>query len=60
LRDEYWKIPANYIVMDMREGQNPNNFLGIKDERKLFSSLLNDKRYSLFFHKGSSYIFKKK
>jgi len=59
LRDEYWKIPANYIVMDMRDGQNPNNFLGIRDERKLLSNLLDDKRYILFFNKGSSYIFKK-
>lgn len=59
LRDEYWKIPANYIVMDMRDGQNPNNFLGIKDEKKLLSNLLNDRKYSLYFNKGSSYIFKK-
>lgn len=57
LRDEYWKIPANYIVMDMREGQNPNNFLGIKDEKKLLNNLLNDKRYSITFHKDGTFIF---
>lgn len=59
LRDEYWAISANYIVIDMRDGQNPNNFLGIRDEKKLLNNLLNDKRYSIFFHKGNSYIFKK-
>lgn len=59
LRDEYWIIPANYIVLDMRDGQNPNNFLGMKDEKKVLDNLLKDKRYTLFFHKGNSYIFKK-
>lgn len=59
LRDEYWMIPANYVVLDMRDGQNPNNFLGMKDEKKVLDSLLKDKRYTLFFHKGNSYIFKK-
>jgi len=59
LTDTYQTKKPDYILMDMRPGQNPNNFLGIKDEVKLLERIKSDKSYGIFFHENDQYIFKK-
>jgi len=60
LRENYKQYNADYILFDLREGQNPINFLGMKDPKKLFETVKKDESYQLFYHKGDQYIFKKK
>jgi uncharacterized membrane protein len=60
LTESYTRNNPDYIVLDMRPGQNPNNFLGIKDEKKLFEKIKLDKNYIPYYQKGDQYIFKRK
>lgn len=60
LTDNYQVKKPDYILIDMRPGQNPNNFLGIKDEKKLLERIKIDKEYEIFFHEGDQFIFKKR
>lgn len=60
LRENYKKYNADYILFDIRDGQNPSNYLGMKDPKKLFETIKKDKDYILFYHQGDQYIFKKK
>jgi len=59
LRENYRQHKAEYIIMDLRPGQNPNNFLGIENKEKLLKNILRDKDYRLFYHQGNRYIFKR-
>lgn len=60
LRNEYLQHKPDYIVMDLREGQNPNNFLGVRDLSSLFTALSQDQDYIVFYHHGDQYIFQNK
>jgi len=59
LTDTYEKNNPEYIFMDMRPGQNPNNFLGIKDEKQLLERIKLDSTYKIYLHEGDQFIFKK-
>lgn len=59
LRDAYEQHKPDYIFMDMRPGQNPNNFLGIKDEIELLRRIKADFRYNIFIQEGDQYLFKR-
>lgn len=59
LRENYQDFEPQYIVVDQRAGQNPNNFLGIQEPEKLFEQLANDSRYSLFYDGGEQKIYQK-
>ncbi len=60
LRDNYQYMNPEYIVIDAHDGQNPANYLGIKDLKILKDQILKDKKYVVYYHEGDQYIFKKK
>jgi uncharacterized membrane protein len=57
LRDNYWNYQPDWIVVDMRDGQEPNNFLGLQDPDRVFATLLGDPDYHIYYQEGHSYIF---
>lgn len=60
LRDDYQNYNVDYIVIDAREGQNPNNFFGIKDVQGIIKKLRMDKHYLLAYKTNEQFIFEKK
>ena len=60
LRDDYQNYNADYIMVDARGGQNPNNFFGIKDFLGVIKELRMDKHYLLIYKTNEQFIFKKK
>lgn len=58
-KDDYYIYKPDYIVLDLRDGQNPNNFFGVKDLDKTIKNLESDLRYSKIYKKEKQYIFKK-
>ena len=52
LRDNYHKFDPDYIVIDTRDGQEPNNFLGIKDFDQLVKTLQSDQKYEVYYSQG--------
>ncbi len=61
LRDN-WKIFApDYIVLDLRDGQNPNNFFGlrIKTKEDVYSELLLDNNYDIAYQTDQQFVFRK-
>ncbi len=59
LRDNYKQFDPDYIVVDTRNCQEPNNFLGIKDFEKLINNLQNDSNFEIFYNAGEQVIYKK-
>lgn len=59
-RMNYQQFAPDYIVFDLRPGQNPNNTYGIQDQMRLFQAVSKDGLYKLFYHAGDEYIFVKK
>jgi uncharacterized membrane protein len=60
LRDDYFKYMPDYIVIDGREGQEPNHFWNIKDYKQLIKTLDADKNYEMFYQSGDQRIYKLK
>lgn len=58
--DYYKQKKPEYIVLDTRGGQNPNNFFLIKDIDQLLQELKNDKDYEIFYQTSEQFIFKRK
>ncbi len=58
---DYQEKKPEYIVMDLRDGQSPNDFfeIGPDKARKLFNLLLSDKCYAKFYSSNSQFIFKR-
>lgn len=59
LRQDYPKYNPDYILIDNRPGQNPNDFLFAPDITELLQSIQADKNYTTIYHKGDQYIFRK-
>lgn len=59
LREEYQPFEPDLIVLDLRPGQNPNNFMGVADVNSLLSTIQNDPNYALYYHQGDQYVFKR-
>lgn len=59
LREGYEKNNPDYIVIDLREGQNPNNHLGIKNLDELFTHITLNPEYKVVYNQGEQYIFKR-
>lgn len=55
------KEDPKYIVVDLRQGQNPNNYFPIDEAqtKELIQTLLEKKVYSIYFQEGTMYILKK-
>lgn len=60
LRKNYYYYNPDYILLDLRSGQNPNNFFGSKDYLKTFASIKKDKSYEIVFQTQDQFIFKRK
>lgn len=62
LRPGWEEFNPDYIIFDLRPGQNPNNFLGIKEEEKeaFFDSVLKNPKYKVIYHEGDQYVLKRK
>lgn len=56
----YSEVKPDYILMDMRKGQNPNDFFGTKYSDQIFQNLLVDKNYYVIYKTSDQYIFKRK
>jgi uncharacterized membrane protein len=57
---EYYqmKLPE-YVVIDARSGQNPNNFYGVEDMSKILTVITKDKDYNTVYRKGDQWVFKR-
>lgn len=60
LRNQYSLFSPDYILIDLREGQNLNNFFGTKDVKKLLEELKNDPEYQVIHKAKEQFIFQKK
>ncbi len=60
LRLDYYKVKPDYILMDLRSGQSPNNFLETKNVEEIFSRLLKDPNYKIIYKTNDQYIFERK
>lgn len=58
-KSDYETIRPDYILFDVREGQNPNNYFGGAEIKPLISRLENDPRYKIIYRKNAQYIFKR-
>lgn len=59
---EYNLAKPEYILIDIREGQSPNNFLGTPnlDIQNVYQKLLHDNNYTIFYNTIEQFIFKRK
>jgi len=60
LRNDYQGYDPDYVLIDSREGQNPNNFFGEKNLDKIVDRLQNDSNYEQKFATKEQFIFRKK
>lgn len=60
LRENYDYNKPDYILMDLRTGQNVNNFFLTKNPEVILRNLLSDKNYTAIYNNGNQYIFKRK
>lgn len=60
LRGNYNDYPQDYIVVDTREGQEPNNFYGVgNDYRDVLKNLASDPNYEVYYDQGEQIIYKR-
>lgn len=52
LRGDYMHYPQDYIVIDYRDGQQPNNFYGAGNFGDIVRNLANDPNYELYYDQG--------
>lgn len=56
---DYPQAKPDYILIDVRSGQNPNDFLGTKYFSEIFQQLLTDKNYKIIYKTEDQYVFKR-
>lgn len=59
LVNSYESKQPDYIILDVRDGQNPNNHYGIANVDRLVISLKQDNQYNIYYHEADVYIFKR-
>lgn len=59
LRDNYADFQPDYIVIDARGGQEPNNFWDVRYFDDLLINIKNDPNYQLFYDQGEQVIYQK-
>ncbi len=59
LRYNYEDYQPEYILMDMRDGQNANNFYGLNDPKKLLTIIQTDPKYQLIYSTNEQFAFKR-
>lgn len=60
LKDDYESYKPEYIVLDMRKGQNINDFFPTSSPSIILQNLLHDKNYLTIYNNGNQYVFRKK
>jgi len=60
LKSDYQANEPEYIVIDNRQGQNPNNFTGSGLLEKILTGVLNDPNYKVIYQTKEQYVFKRK
>lgn len=60
LRYNYELHQPEYIVLDLRSGQNLNNFFPTQNPSLILRNLLHDKHYLAIYNNSSQYIFRRK
>lgn len=56
---DYVNAKPEYILLDMREGQSPNNYFGSGDLGKIYGQLSKDKNYRIIYSTKEQFLFKK-
>ena len=59
LTRDYESYKPEYVILDVRTGQNPNNFFGIKDIHGILELLQNDTKYELTYKTKDQFIFRR-
>lgn len=59
LRNGYQDFKPDYIIMDVRSGQNANDFFGTVEVNQTLKRLIDDSRYTVVYNTKDQYIFKK-
>ena len=59
LRDNYYDIPHDYIVVDLREGQGSSNFYGVQYYDRFVEKISNDLNYKVIYNNEDQKIYKK-
>ncbi len=60
LRWNYREYKPDYILIDMRKGQNSNNFFGTVNFNTIASDLMGDVKYEIIYKSLEQYLFKRK
>lgn len=60
LRENYHELYPDWIIVDLRPGQNPNNLMGVADPPALVAQLRRDPQYHLFYQEAERYIFRRR
>lgn len=60
LKEDYDFNKPDYILIDNRENQNPNNYLGSRNINSIILNLLEDKKYQILYKTKEQYIFKRR
>jgi uncharacterized membrane protein len=60
LRQNYEQYKPDYIVIDKRTGQSPNNFFGSADPSEIVKKIASDPMYGLLYRTDEQFIFKRK
>lgn len=60
LEEHYRSVMPEYVVIDNRDGQSPNNYYGVGDMNKILAALQKDKDYKITYKEGDRYVFKRK
>lgn len=60
LRMQYEPYKPDYILLDNRPGQNPNDFLFAPSIPDLIAKIETDTNYTTIYHQGYQYVFKRK
>lgn len=59
-RLDYESLAPEYILFDMRGGQNPNNFFGtVKGPERILRKVKNDKNYTILYKTSEQFVFKR-
>ncbi|MDP3940888.1 MAG: DUF2079 domain-containing protein [bacterium] len=60
LTGEYKTVKPDYIMLDLRDGQNPNDFFPTRKVPDVVKAIKSDAEYDEIYHAGDQYIFKRK
>lgn len=59
LKENYEVRKPDYILIDNREGQNPNNYTASESMGKILKKLLRDSNYKIIYNTKEQFVFKK-